>query len=161
MRRYPSVKRVIFREFHLRSGQVRQGVLTREGLEHVERKLAWLMMQLDRAIEEGEDSALWRPRPGAHCARQCPVARSCPIPKEMRGDGAIESVEDANEAAGRLAVLEGERKALLGQLKAHVEDPSHPLPAANEDEVVGWKPPQGRGRRFGLWKKGDLTDEAA
>jgi hypothetical protein len=156
---YPSVQRVTFREYHLRSGQVRQSTLSREQLEHVERKLAVLMMQLDRAISEGEDSALWRPRPGSHCARQCPVARSCPIPQEMRGDGAMVSQEDADAGAGRLSVLEGERKALIGQLKAWGEDPMHSLPAANEDEVAGWKPPQGKGRKFGLWKRDDLTDE--
>lgn len=150
MRRYPTAQYALFREYHVRSGQIRQGRLMREQLEHVERKLAVLMMRLDDAISEGEASKLWRPRPGRHCTRQCPVARSCPIPQEMRGDGAIETPEQANEAAARWAVLEGEREALRGQLKAYVEDPSHPLPAANENEQVRWEPPVGKGRKFGL-----------
>ena len=158
LRRYPSARHVIFRELHLRSGQIRQGRLSREELEHVERKLAVTMMQLDRAIGEGEESPLWAPRPGSHCTRQCPVARSCPIPKEMRGDGAIESPADADGAARAFAVLEGQRKALIEQVKAYVEDPANPLPSANEDQVVGWKPPSGKGRRFGLWPRADVVE---
>jgi hypothetical protein len=149
MRRYPSVRRVVFREYHVRSGQVRQGTLSREQLEHVERKLAVVMVQVDRAISEGEDS---------HCVRQCPVARSCPIPQEMRGDGALASPEDADAAARRWAVLEGERAALRGQLYAWADDPAHRLPLANETHGVGWKPPMGRGRRFGLWPVADLAE---
>lgn len=157
MYRYPSARGVIFRELHLRSGQIRQGRLTREQLEHVERKLAVTMMNLDRAIEEGEESPLWSPRPGSHCQRQCPVARSCPIPFEMRGDGAITTDEDADNAARRWAVLEGERAAISSQLKARAEIPGLPLPEANEDQVVGWKPATGKGRRFGLWSKADMV----
>lgn len=159
LRRYPAARKVTFREYHLRSRQIRQGTLTRDELEHVERKLGLLMQQLDDAIAGGEESAVWRPRPGGHCNRQCPVARSCPIPKEMRGDGALETQEDADEAAKRLAVLEGERSAVIAQLKARAEDPANPLPSVNEDEVVGWKPASGKGRRFGLWKRQDLVSE--
>lgn len=150
LKHYPAAKRVTFREYHLRSKQVRQGTLSRDELEHVERKLATIMMQLDRAITEGEGSELWRPRPGSHCTRQCPVARSCPIPQEMRGDGAITTAEEAHEAARRWAVLEGEREALRSELKAWVEDPAHVLPLANEGEQVRWEPLTGKGRRFGL-----------
>lgn len=156
MRKFPAVRSVKFREYHLRSGQVRQGTLVREKLEHVERKLALLMTRLDDAIGEGEDSPLWRPRPGKHCNRQCPVAVSCPIPLEMRGDGAIGSPEEAHATAETLAKLEGKRTAMLGQLKAYVEDPHHPLPQANEGEVYGWKPPTGKGRRFGIWRREDI-----
>jgi hypothetical protein len=161
LRRYPTAENVIFRELHLRSGQIRQGRLSREQLEHVERKLAVVMMNLDRAISEGEESELWAPRPGSHCTRQCPVAVSCPIPKEQRGDGALEAPEDAHAAAEAYAVLEGQRKALIEQMKAWVEDPANPLPMANEDQVAAWKPPTGKGRRFGLWSKTDLESEAA
>ena len=163
LKRYPSAQYVIFRELHLRSGQIRQGRLSREALEHVERKLGVVMTQMDRAVREGEESPLWAPRPGSHCTRQCPVARSCPIPKEERGDGGIETVEDAAEAARRWAVMEGEREALRSQIKEWVEDPANPLPMANEDQVVGWKPPTGKGRRFGVWSKVDMveSEEAA
>jgi len=159
MRKFPAVRYVTGREFHLRSGQVRQTRLSREELEHVERKLAVTMMLLDRAIREGEDSDLWGPRPGSHCARQCPVARSCPVPQEMRGDGAIVTVADAAVAAETWAALEGQREALRSQLKAYVEDPVNPVPAVNEVEVIGWKPPTGKGRRFGIWRREDIEME--
>lgn len=158
LRHYPSARYVIFRELHLRSGQIRQGRLGREALEHVERKLAAVMMQLDRAISEGEDSPLWSPRPGQHCARQCPVAVSCPVPKEQRGEGAAGCQEDADGMARALAVLEGQRSALIGALKAWVEDPGNGLPSVNEETVAGWKPPSGKGRRFGLWSRRDVIE---
>lgn len=158
LKQYPSASHVIFRELHLRSGQIRQGRLSREALEHVERKLAVTMMNLDRAIEGGEESPLWAPRPGAHCARQCPVAESCPVPREMRGDGGIDSRDRADSAAEALGVLEGQRHALISQLKSWVEDPANPLPSVNEETVAGWKPPTGKGRRFGLWPRQDVIE---
>lgn len=157
LRKYPAAERVVFRELHLRSGQVRQNTLSRPELEHVERKLAATMMLLDRAIGEGEGSKLWAPRPGSHCARQCPVARSCPVPPEQRGEGGIEDETQANLVAHALAKLEGQRTALLGSLKSWVEDPANPLPRVNEREVYAWKPPTGKGRRFGLHQLADLV----
>lgn len=159
LRRYVAAERAIFREFHVRSKQIRQATMGRGALEHVERKLAATMMLLDRAISEGEESPLWRPRPGSHCTRRCPVAVSCPVPREMRGDGSIESPEQADAAARAWSVLEGVREALRGSLKAFVEDPENPVPAANEREVVSWNPPTGRGRRFGIWDRREFETE--
>lgn len=156
MRKYPTARGVIFRELHLRSGQIRQGRLTREQLEHVERKLAVTMMNLDRAISEGEESSLWAPRPGAHCARQCPVARSCPVPEEMRGDGAIETDERADEVARLYAVAKAQYTQAADQLKAW-EEGGNRAGRANESEAVRWGPDaeafrtKGGGRKFGLW----------
>jgi hypothetical protein len=147
---WPAAMRVIFRQLHLRSGQIRQGTLDREGLEHVRRGLAITMMQLDRAIQEGPNSALWKPRPGSHCARQCPVSRSCPIPREMRGAGGIATPMQADAAAKAFAVLEGQRETLRVQLKEWVEDPVNPVPSVNAKEVMRWEPEEGKGRRFGV-----------
>lgn len=157
LRKYPAAQRIVFRELHIRSGQIRQSTLGREALEHVERKLVTTMMLLDRAISEGEDSKLWAPRPGSHCARQCPVARSCTVPLEQRGPGGIENEMQAHAAAHAAAVLEGQRTALLGSLKSWVEDPANPLPRVNEREVYAWRPPTGKGRRFGLVAEADLV----
>jgi hypothetical protein len=151
LRTYPQAERVIFRELHLRSGQIRQMTLGRDELEHVERKIAVLMMQVDRAITDGPKSPLWEPRPGGHCARACPVARSCPIPREQRGDGGIVTKPQADHAARALAVLEGQRKALISQLKAWSEDPNNATPMVNDHEFAGWNPPVGRGRKYGVW----------
>lgn len=157
LRKYPAAQYAVFKEFHIRSGQIRQIRVTRDDLEHIERKLGVLMMRLDEAIGEGEGSKLWSPRPGSHCARQCPVARSCPVPVEQRGEGGIEDDLQANAAAQALAVLEGKRAALLGSLKSRAEDPANSLPRVNEREVYAWKPPTGKGRRFGLHQLADLV----
>jgi hypothetical protein len=150
---YPVANRVGFRELHLRSGQIRQGTLGREALEHVERKLATTMMLMDRAIQEGPHSRLWDARPGSHCARRCPVTRSCPIPREMRGAGGIATTAQANDAARAWAVLEGQRETIRTQLKDWVEGSANPLPVVNEKEVVRWEPETGKGRRFGVWPR--------
>jgi hypothetical protein len=149
--RLEPAQRVIFREYWLRSGQIRQMTLGRAELEHVERRLAVTMMLVDRAISEGGKSKLWDPRPGSHCTRQCPVSRSCPVPREMRGDGGIVTEAQAHAAARAFAVLGGQREALRKQLHAWVEDPENPVPVVNDREVVDWNPPLGRGRRFGIF----------
>jgi hypothetical protein len=151
LRSYPAAQRVIFREYWLRSGQIRQMTLGRAELEHAERRLAVTMMLVDRAISEGEKSKLWDPRPGSHCTRQCPVSRSCPVPREMRGDGGIVTEAQAHAAARAFAVLGGQREALRKQLHAWVEDPENTVPAVNDREVVRWEPPVGKGRRFGIF----------
>jgi hypothetical protein len=87
----------------------------------------------------------------ATCARACPVARSCPIPREQRGDGGIVTKPQADHAARALAVLEGQRKALISQLKAWSEDPNNATPMVNDHEFAGWNPPVGRGRKYGVW----------
>jgi hypothetical protein len=104
LRRYPAAQRVTFRECHLRSGQVRQGDAGRASA------------RARRAEAGAADDAAGPMRSRRARTRRCGVrgrgriaigsARwrvSCPIPQEMRGDGAIESPEDANagaEAAG-------------------------------------------------------------
>lgn len=165
LREYPAVRKARFKEFHVRSGQVRQIVVTRDGLEHVERKLALQMMLVDRAISEGPESKLWRPRPGKHCAKQCPVARSCPIPEEMRGDGAIETQERADEVAQLVTVAKAQYSQGIVQLKTWQEMGNRPG-RANEAEEWRWGPEatavqaKGGGRGFKLWPAIETTSES-
>jgi hypothetical protein len=121
MRRYPSAQRAILRELHLRSGKVREAMLGREELEHVEREIGLHLMLLDQATEQGEGDPLWKPRPGSWCARACPVAASCPIPAEQRGVGALDSDSAADAAAGRYVNVDGLRNTLRDQLKTRYE----------------------------------------
>jgi hypothetical protein len=163
MRKYPSVQRVTFREYHLRSGQIRQGTLTREDLEHVERKLRVVMMNLDRALGEGEGSPLWEPKPGKHCAKQCPVARSCPIPEEQRGEGGIGSQETADSVARLYAVAKAQYTQSAAQLKAW-QEAGNAAGRVSESEEVRWGPEpdawsrKGNGRGFGLHAAVGLVD---
>jgi hypothetical protein len=153
---WPAAQIVRFREVYIRSGQIRQMSLSREHLEHVRRRLSLTMELLDRAIEEGPKSELWRPRPGSHCGRKCPVSASCPVPPAMRGAGVIDSVPKANRAAQRLARINGERETLTEALKAWENDPEHPHADVNEFEQYRWGPhddarlAKGNGRTFGI-----------
>jgi hypothetical protein len=80
MRKYPSVQRVTFREYHLRSGQIRQGTLTREDLEHVERKLGIVMMNLDACGRRGRGVAVVGAAPGEALCASVPGGAVVPDP---------------------------------------------------------------------------------
>lgn len=144
--RYKPATHATFSEFFLRSGQIRFITITRDQMEHVRRRAAMWLEQLDTAIGEGPKSDRWFARAGSHCTRQCPVARSCPIPPEQRGDGVIDSQAKADRAAAALAVLNGQRTGLVSQLKAAYEENGW-VGAVNDHEVLGWRETS-NGRRF-------------
>lgn len=157
----PGAQYVTLKEYHLRSRKIRMATLRREELEHIEFEIADHMVKLDRAIFEGEESGLWRPRPGAHCAKQCPVAMSCPVAAEQRGDGAIDSDEQADVTAGVYVVAKAQYTQAASQLKAREEAGNRPG-RANEREEVRWDPPgsalvKGGGRKFGLYPRVDMA----
>lgn len=148
MRQYPAVQEAVLRELHLRTGEVREAVLRREELEHVERELGLQMMLVERGIAEGRDSKVWKPRPGSHCLRQCPVARSCPIPTEQRGDGAVDDDSDADAQAERFAVVDAQRQQLRARLKAYHEQTGYAA-QVGDGKVMRWKGEVGD-RSFGM-----------
>jgi hypothetical protein len=161
MRKYPQAQRAILRELHLRSGKTREAVLGREELEHVERQIGLHLMLLDEAralfeAGESETHALLRPRPGAWCARKCPVAASCPVPAEQRGVGALDSDEAADEAAGRYVNVDGLRNTLREQLRTYHEQTGR-APLVGDGTAVFWRPkPDGKGRAFGVFPVEDI-----
>lgn len=160
----PGAKYVTLRERHMRSRVTREASLSVDELEHVERQVALQLMLLDRAISEGPKSGLFSPRPGSHCTRQCPVARSCPIPREQRGDGAIATPAQADAAARQMVVAKAVATQTSSQLKAWEEGGNRPG-RANEREEVRWDPPgawaaKGGGRKHGLHPRVE-TEEAA
>jgi RecB family exonuclease len=148
---------VTLREIHLRSGEERMATLDRNAaIEHVMPHLAADMQRLDRGIAEGPKSKVWAPRPGKHCVKQCPVARSCPVPREMRGDGAIQTQHQADVAARAWAVARAQVEQARRQSVAWTEA-GHPPGKANEREELRWGPEadmwmrKGGGRGFKLW----------
>ena len=150
MRNWPSFQYVTLEEIHLRSGEVRRATLSRAALEHVEHQLAIIMMKVDEGIQAGPKSPIWRPKPGAHCQRQCPVARSCPVPREQRGDGQIATHRQADDLARAVPVLTAQRKQALDALKAHHEQTGY-CPQVGDGTVYRWDPPVGVGRKFGAF----------
>jgi PD-(D/E)XK nuclease superfamily len=135
LHRYPAAERIVFRELHLRSGQIREAILGRTELEHVERQIGIHLMKLDYALRDGEQSKVWRPRPGSHCSRQCPVARSCPVPAEQRGVGAIEDHETADREAARYVVVDAVRSQLRDGLKTHFNETGYAARTGDGREV--------------------------
>jgi len=157
MRSYPAAKRAILRELHLRFGEVREAVLARDDLEHVERQLGLHMMLLDQAITAGEDSPLWKPRPGEQCLRKCPVSRSCPIPDEQRGIGALSTPELAAKETARFVVVDAVRDTMRRSLKVAHEEFGRPIPIGDGTAMFWRDKPDGR-REFGVWPVEDVPE---
>lgn len=149
LRSYPSVEYVTLRELLVRYPEEppREATLQRSDLEHVEPRIGTAMMKLDDALSDPE-SDFWRPKPGRQC-NKCEVARSCPIPVEQRGDGALETQEDADALAQVYVVSKALYSQAASQLKAW-EEAGNPPGRVNDREEVRWEPPVGKGRRFGL-----------
>lgn len=57
----------------------------------------------------------WPPSPGGHCS-YCPKAHDCPVDPDLRGDGAIETPEQAVAIAGEFMVARRVMEARRGQL---------------------------------------------
>lgn len=145
----PMADHVTLRELHLRSGQIREATLTRDELVYVERELGRQAELLERAIAEGPKSELFAPRAGSHCARKCPVSRSCPIPREQRGMGAIATDRQADFAAQAFVVAHAQAELLRKQLKERYEATGRP-PELPTGEVVRWYENGSGGRSFGI-----------
>jgi hypothetical protein len=154
-RNYPAAKWVRFEEYHLRSGRVHRATMGRDELEHVERMAGAHLMKLERGIAEGESSPVWKPRPGPQCARQCPVALSCPVPQEQRGLGAIDSDELATAEGDRWVVVRALDKQMRGQLKTWHEETGRPIPLADGRELRWGQKPSGKSRLFDAWEPED------
>lgn len=135
---YPGADRVIFRELSLRWGTIREAIFTREDMKNVERRLGDALMKLEKGLAEPDTEwgrEFWQPKPGSQCTRQCPVARSCPIPAEQRGPGALETDEDADREAARLIAVEGLRGEMLAVLRARWEETGYPAKIGDGREL--------------------------
>jgi RecB family exonuclease len=146
---YKMAEYVKLKELHLRSGQVREAKLYRSELPRVLRELGHHAQMLDRAVKEGPTSKLFDPRAGGHCARQCPVSTSCPIPREQRGIGAIDSDERMDEAAAAFVVSHAQAELLRKQMKERFEATGRPGKLADGREVRYYQNGSG-GRSFGV-----------
>ncbi len=146
---WPGAQQSTTRQIGLRwNGPPREAVVGRAELEHIGRQLGLLMMQLDQAIEGGEGHDLAAPRPHPRqCNNRCPVARSCPIPQEQRGVGALTTMEDATAEANRFVVIDALRKNMLKALKAKHEAEKKYIPVV-DGLVMGWHLKSGGGREF-------------
>lgn len=153
MTNYPAVSRVTMREFYPLAGEARVATVLRTDLEHIERELAGIAEQLDRALMAGGDSPLWHPSPGRHCTF-CPRPMSCPIDAEVRmSEGGITSAAQASRAAAQFVLVRRDDDVLREALKAWVEEYGPvPVRSGKGRYEVRWKAPkEGNGRgTFGV-----------
>lgn len=136
---YPGCDFVILRELHLRSGEIREADVSRlDDLEHLQYELGAQAQKLAEAKANPDDEARWMPRPGRHCLRQCPIVRSCPIPVQQRGDGALVDNAQADAAAQAYVATQGLRDHLRGVVKAYHEETGY-APNVGDGNVMRWK----------------------
>lgn len=152
MRNYESVQRVTLREFYPLAGEARTATVLRADLEHVERELAGLAEQLDRALMGGSDSPIWAPSPGKHCS-YCPKPSSCPIEPDVRmSEGGITSAAQAERAAAAYVLAKRDGELLHEALKGWVETygPVDVKSGKGRYQVRWKKNKTGNGRTFGV-----------
>jgi hypothetical protein len=129
--------------------------LDRGQLEHVEARIAAQMMKLDRGLREGPGSGVWEPKPGSQC-QHCEVARSCPVPPQMRGVGAVESQTAADIEARRFVRGRAMYQQAAERLKAR-QEAGLPPGRVNGREEARWGPEvdawreRGGGRKFDVF----------
>ena len=148
---WPGARQATTREMNLRwNGPPREATTGRSEMEHISRQLGLLMQQLDEALEGGEGHELAKPRPHPkQCNTRCPVARSCPIPQEQRGLGALTDMADATSEAQRWVVIRALDKQMRESLKAkHVAERKY-IPVV-DNLYLGWHAKSGGGREFAI-----------
>lgn len=160
MTAFPAVKTVIGRERNWRwMGPWREVTIRREDLEHILPYFGILMMQLDEALRDGATSRFTEPRAGKHCAARCSVKRSCPIPAEERGLGALDSDVAADSEAERWEVVKALHPEQREALKTYVaEKGRHPV--LPDGRVVRWDGERPN-RKFGAFPPVTIDVEAA
>lgn len=150
---WPRVQRATLREKNWRwpLDPPREATIDRADLEHILPYLGMAMQQLDQGLREGEGSEFAQPRPGPQCATRCPVKRSCPVPVEQRGLGALDSHEAADVEAKRWHVIRALGEEMRKALKTYHEESAY-APRVSDELVVMWKAKaSGHGRDFGVF----------
>lgn len=152
MTNFPAVQRVTLREFYVLAGEARTAQVLRADLEHIERELAGIAEQFDRAAAGGRASKLWQAQPGKHCS-YCPKPQRCPIEEDVRvREGGITSRAQAARAAAEYVVSGQVHTILHEALKAEVEAFGPvPVKSGKGRFEVRWKRNKtGNGRTFGV-----------
>lgn len=134
MREWP-VKRVKLREIHPRVGEERTATLERAELEHVEWRLGNLLMLLDRGLQEGPDSGIWKAVGGTRQCDWCIRKDLCPRPAMERGG--ITDLPMAMEYAQDAVALTAKREQVIKMVKGFVEAEEAPVPLP-DGRVYGW-----------------------
>jgi hypothetical protein len=154
LHRYPACDRFVFREFWLRSGEIREAILGRDNFEHAREFIAIDLMKLEGAMAD-PGSEVWKPRPGKWCTKACSVARSCPIPEIQRGEGGVEDQASADRAAEALMVVDAQRTQIRDSLKSFFTETGNAARIGDGREIR-WD-----GGKGGAFEIVDASSEAA
>lgn len=131
LRAFPEIQYVTLRERYVLPRESRNATVPREALEHIEQELAVDVELLDRAIEGGSASELWKPSPGKHCDF-CRRPTSCPIEAEARElEGGVTSQAQAERIAAETIVAQRIYKDGMEACKAWHDATSRPIPVRN------------------------------
>lgn len=149
MAHYPRAQRCWLREYHPlapEERQVREAHLRREDMDEVRVLIGADLMNLERALAEGDGSGIWKPMPGVQCA-WCTKRSACPRASETRHVGGINDQEQAREYAGTLTAVTPYRTEVREALQAWVD--VHGPIEVHDGQVLGWHVPEGKkGRKF-------------
>lgn len=164
MHMFPSIQTVTLREKSWRwLGNPREATIRRDDLEHILPYLGTVMMQHDQALR-GERPELALPRAGSTCQTRCSVKRSCPIPEEERGVGAIHDEASADAEAKRWYVSKARDPEFRAAIKGFHEQTGY-CPKVSDEIVARWKSKaDAKGRDFGFFEPviaNDATSAAA
>lgn len=144
LRTFPNLDRVTLRELHVRWGETREAVLTRDEMEHVERRVGLQLMRLEQTLTGVIDV---EPRPGVWC-HHCPRRSECPVPWEERLEGAVDG--NIVEMAERYTIACEVRDHHTPAIKAWLDEQDVKAVEIGGG-IVGWDR-EGSGRKFGTHK---------
>jgi hypothetical protein len=134
MTEHPNIDKVTLREVYVRFGAGESGednhrtaTIHRSQLPSIRKELGVIAEAFDEAVQEGEDRPkLWfNPSPGGHC-NYCPLPHKCPVwdsYDELKDAGPLQSMEEAEEAAGLLTVAKRVVKLMENRVKGFVAKP--------------------------------------
>jgi hypothetical protein len=129
LKNFEQLEQVTLREFYPRRTKARKATLQRTDLEKVEKELADLTLELDRALASGapkkltfEGVAPWNPQPGKHC-HYCVAKLKCPIERDVLSENfAVVSEADARRKTALLKTLDAARDSVREALRPWVEE---------------------------------------
>lgn len=140
MMEHEHVNLVTLREVYVRFGagdsgeeNHRTATISRDQLPAIAAELGIICEAFDQAVDQGDERPiLWRnPSPGGHC-NWCPLPHECPVwdsYNELKDAGPLQSMDEAEEAAGLLTVAKRVVKLMELRVKGYVAKPGSPRPA--------------------------------
>lgn len=149
MMEHKHINLVTLREVYVRFGAGESGednhrtaTISRKDLPAIRAELGIICESFDQAVDQGDERPkLWyNPSPGGHC-NWCPLPHKCPAwdsYQSLKDAGPLQSMEDAEDAAGLLTVAKRVVRLMEGRVKGFVAKPG-PRPTVPVKVATGEK----------------------